>query len=241
MKKNVYKTLAAAFAVALVVSSPATSITSQAYGFNADAHDDTDRGIMPDDYWASVSGTSSSTSSSSIESSQPATAPASTPAPAPKVEESGSVNSGSSSNGGSSNSGSSNSSSSNSGSSIASASVYEGSVISVEGYEKARHVKNAGAGTYQIWHMGINQYSFKVVCGESTMGYKDAGLAQLEDGRWTLNITTDASVDTTGWTIMGTKGDRTYLPKLGIMAISINGTVIVDLEEEAAAKAEAVK
>lgn len=216
MKKNVYKTLAAAFAVALVVSSPATSITSQAYGLNINAHDDTDYGERPSDYGKVDSGNSGSSSNS------------------------GSSNSGSSGSG-SYDSASSNSSSSNSGSSIASASVYEGSVISVEGYEKARHVKNAGAGTYQIWHMGINQYSFKVVCGESTVGYKDAGLAQLEDGRWALNITTGASVDTTGWTIKGTKGDRTYLPKLGIMAISINGTVIVDLEEEAAAKAEAAK
>lgn len=105
MKKNIYKLLATAFAVALVASAPATSLTAHAIwtdgngswydedgnlvglGFNQNANDSKandskDRGAMPDDYWSSQESSSSSSSSSSESAPEPAPAPAE-PAPAP--------------------------------------------------------------------------------------------------------------------------------------------------------------
>lgn len=101
MKKNIYKLLITAFAVAFAMSTPMASLTAHAIwtdgngswydddgnlvglGFNQNAHDDTDRGAMPDDYW---SGGGSSSSSSSSSESAPAPAPAPEPAPAPAPE-----------------------------------------------------------------------------------------------------------------------------------------------------------
>lgn len=72
MKKNIYKILAAAFALSLVMTSPVASITSHAtedgLGFNgADAiqEDQTSHGAMPDDYWSSNSSDSGSSNNSS--------------------------------------------------------------------------------------------------------------------------------------------------------------------------------
>ena len=102
MKKNIYKILATAFAATIVATAPVTSLTAHAIwtdgngswydddgnlvglGFNQNAHDDTDRGAMPDDYWSSQESSSSSSSSSS--ESAPAPAPAPEPAPAPAPE-----------------------------------------------------------------------------------------------------------------------------------------------------------
>lgn len=204
MKKNIYTILATAVALALIVASPVTSITSHALGFNPGAHDDTDYGRMPDDYWSWSSGSSSS------ESSQPASAPS----------------------GGSSDSSSSNSGSSDSGETSGgywSKQDPNDVVVNVPGVQKFRSVMNKDHTVYEVYHCGISRASFKVTDAEgNVVAFSTVTLEQGEDGLWYLNITLPADVDVTGLTVALTKGDLAYLAsELSVSGIQLNGAVML--------------
>ena len=70
MKKNIYKVLAASFALSLIMTSPVASITSHAaedgLGFNGEdaVQENQDKGAMPDDAWSKWDNVSSDNNSS---------------------------------------------------------------------------------------------------------------------------------------------------------------------------------
>lgn len=222
--KNIYKPLAATFALALIVASPATSITSQAYGLNMGAHDDTDYGERPSDYGKVDSGNSGST-----ESSQSASTPASTPAPAPKVEDSSSSSNDSNYGGGLGFNADAHDDTdygerpNNYGTAKNSNDV----TVNVPGVQKFRSVMNADHTVYQVYHMGISRASFKVVDAKgNTVAFKTVTLEQGDDELWYENITLAEGDKTKGLTVKVTKGDATYLSEnLGVSGIKLNGTV----------------
>ena len=217
MKKNIYRILAATFAMAIMVASPTATITTHALGFNADAHDDTDRGKRP--------------SSSDNESSESYTEP-STSSNSGSSDSSDSGSSSSSSNSGSSNSSDSgsSSSSSNSGSSTVSAPKNPNDVVvSVAGGQTFRNVMNADHTTYQVYHCGDSKVTFTVTDAKgNAVAYKTVKLEQGEDKLWYENITFADDVDVKDLTLNVTKGDATYLStELGVSGIKINGTVVL--------------
>lgn len=68
--------------------------------------------------------------------------------------------------------------------------------------------------------------------------YKGADIWKAADGRYFINVVTADGTDTTGYSVVTMKGNKNYLPKLGISGVAINGTVIVDVDAEAAAAAQ---
>lgn len=229
--KKLYKVLATASALALVVASPATAITSQAFGFNADAtmHDgDSVRPADRDQTWSIADHGSSDSGSSN----------------------SGSSDSGSS-NSSSRDSGSSNNSSnhtetvyneageaqtvvvSDGGSSYVKPNYTPGSQTSA-GKQNFREVVNAGAGTYKVIHCGSEKMTFTLKDADGKAKAADSiALKTLADGRWAINFTVK---DATGCTI-GAPLDRTYMyDTLGVSCVTINDTVIIDIAAESAAK-----
>lgn len=208
MKKNIYKLLATAFAVALIAASPVTSITSHALGFNPGARDDTDYGYRPDDY-----GQNWSNNGGSTESGQPAP-------------------SGGSNNNGSGNNGSSNSGSSNSGETSGgywSKQDPNDVVVNVPGVQKFRSIMSKDHTVYEVYHCGISRASFRVTDAEgNVVAFSTVTLEQGEDGLWYLNITLPEGVDVEGLIVALTKGDLAYLAsELGISGIQLNGTVML--------------
>lgn len=225
MKKNIYKTLAATFALALVAASPATAITTHAagFGFNPHAHDYTDRGTMPDDYWTKLTDGSNDCSSSS---STP------TPAPTPKAEDSGSGNSGSSCGSGSgfNNDAHDDTNRGEMPSDYWSTMSNPNDVtVSVTGGQKFRSVMNVDHTVYQIYHCGISRVSFTVTDAKgNAIAFDTVTLEQSEDGLWYESITLAEGIDTKGLTVTATKGDASYLTtNLGVSGIKLNGTVML--------------
>lgn len=229
MKKNIYRILATAFAMALMVASPTTAITSHAYGFNPDAHDDTDYGMRPSGGGSSDSGSSSSSSDSGSHSS-------------------GSSDSGSSYSSGSSDSGSSDSGSSYGGGFGFNADAHDDTdygvrpstnsandvTVNVTGGQKFRSVMNADHTVYQVYHCGISRATFVVADDKgNTVAFKNVALEQGEDNLWYLNIKFADGVDTKGYVVGVTKGDATYLKtELGVSGLKINGTVVLSTVPE---------
>lgn len=201
MKKNVYKILAAAFAMAIMVASPATTLTTHAQGLNADAYDDTDYGKRP--------------SSSSSESSTPSEPSTSYSEPSVSYSEPSS-----SSNSGSSNSGSS---------TVAAPKNPNDVIVRVAGGQTFRNVMNADHTTYQVYHCGNSKVTFTVTDAKgNAVAYKTVKLEQGEDKLWYENITFADNVDVKDLTLNVTKGDATYLStELGVSGIKINGTVVL--------------
>ena len=216
MKKNTYKILASAFALGLFVTSPATSITTHALGFNADAqeHYDGDDEVSVWENWSDSSSSSSDSGSSSSSDS-------------------------SSSHESSSNSGSHDSGSSNSGSGYSGVSSDNGSAapapVSVphsfttnsgDG-QTFRIVENAAHTSYQVMHCGNTIAVIAVADADgNTVAYKTVAVEQGEDNLWYLNITLADGIDATGYTVKVSKGDVTYLSTtLGVSGIKINGAL----------------
>lgn len=140
-------------------------------------------------------------------------------------------------------SGNSGSSSSNTDSiqSAATAKISRGNngTLTVPGYETARHSSKATAGTYTVMHKGIEVTVFQLADENgNTVGYKEASVGAMADGRYALNITLLDNADASKVSLTVFKGDAAYLPTLGIMAVTVNGTVVKDMqaEMEAAAK-----
>lgn len=227
MKKNIYRILATAFAMAIMVTSPATTLTTHAVGLNANAGSDgVDRGERPADY-----GHSSSESSTPSEPSTPSKPSTSYSEPSVSYSEPSS----------SSNSGSSNSGSSNSGSSTVAAPKNPNDVIvRVAGGQAFRNVMNADHTTYQVYHCGNSKVTFTVTDAKgNAVAYKTVTLEQGEDKLWYENITFADDVDVKGLTLNVTKGDATYLStELGVSGIKINGTVVLSTVPAETAKTD---
>ena len=232
MKKRL---LATTFALALVIASPVTSVTTHAadgLGWNVNAHDDTNYGERPSAYWSNGSSTSSGSGSSSSSSSS-----------------SRSSNSSSSSS-------SSHSDASGSGSDSGSVSyVYsEDGEMHVEysapepvgdanwaavnansndtkataGKEAFRSVMSGDHKAYDIYHKGVSVATF-IVAGEDgkAVQYNNVTVKAGDDGLYYAEITMPAGVDTTGMTVALTKGDASYLSiTLGITGIKLNGEIV---------------
>ena len=229
MKNNMYKVLAAACAMAVVVASPAMTMTTHAQGFNIDAGEDHGGDVtVDDDYWSNQSWIEDSGNDSSS-SSEPSydeptfeepSAPSYEAPCAPSYEApSYSDNSVSNSNASVSNS--------NGGTATAPKAARNANsmTVNVEGGQKFKIVMNADHTAYQVYHCGINRATFNVADKEgNAVAFSTVALEKGEDGLWYANIKFAEGVDTTGFTVSATAGDATYLyTELGVSGIKVNG------------------
>lgn len=118
-----------------------------------------------------------------------------------------------------------------------------GGTTGVTGKEQFRALAKSGAGTYKVTHKGnvIATFSLQDKDGNAA-SCTAVALKQRTDGKWAIDFqvtektaeTTNAA-DTTGFTV-GAPLDRTYMyDTLGVSYITINDTVIIDIEAESAA------
>ncbi len=226
--KKLYKLLAAAFALTLIVMSPAAAIESHAQGFTGFDGGFTDNGdgAMPDDYWNSSSDSGSSDSGSSY----------SEPSSSEPSYDSGSSDSGSSDSG-SGESYSAPSGDSGNGGGAASAPTglaTKGNTKTIEGYETFRQVNKAKDGRVAIYHCGIEQYTAQLMDADgNAVAFKYANLYQdTETGKFYLNLVTEDGVDTAGYTVGTWKGSIDYLPELGLNGVTLNGVVVAEPAEK---------
>ena len=221
MKNNMYKVLAAACAMAVVVASPAMTMTTHAHGFNINAGEDNGGNVTVDDnYWDNYWSDSSSSNDGGSSSSEPSyDEPTFEEPSAPSEAPSYSDNSASGSNVSSSNS--------NGGAATAprAAGNANSKTVNVEGGQKFKIVMNADHTAYQVYHCGINRATFKVADKEgNAVAFSTIALEKGEDGLWYANIKFAEGVDTTGFTVSATAGDATYLyTELGVSGIKVNG------------------
>ncbi|GFI61361.1 hypothetical protein IMSAG049_00519 [Clostridiales bacterium] len=221
MKNNMYKVLAAACAMAVVVASPAMTMTTHAHGFNINAGEDNGGNVTVDDnYWDNYWSDSSSSNDGGSSSSEPSyDEPTFEEPSAPSEAPSYSDNSASGSNVSSSNS--------NGGAATAprAAGNANSKTVNVEGGQKFKIVMNADHTAYQVYHCGINRATFNVADKEgNAVAFSTVALEKGEDGLWYANIKFAEGVDTTGFTVSATAGDATYLyTELGVSGIKVNG------------------
>lgn len=108
-----------------------------------------------------------------------------------------------------------------------------GTTAGVTGKETFRALAKAGGGTYKVTHKGVEIATFTLMDSEkNAVSCSKVALKQREDGKWAVNYEV---ADATGLTV-GAPLDRTYMYNtLGVSYITINDTVIIDIEAEAAA------
>ena len=227
MKNNMYKVLAAACAMAVVVASPAMTMTTHAHGFNIDAgHDNGGDVTVDDDYWNNQSWVEDS-SNNSGSSNEPSYNEPTFEEPSAPSYEAPSYSDSSTSGSNASSSNSSASSSSNGGTATApkAAGNANSKTVNVEGGQKFKIVMNADHTAYQVYHCGINRATFKVADKEgNAVAFSTVALEKGEDGLWYANIKFAEGVDTTGFTVSATAGDAAYLStELGVSGIKVNG------------------
>lgn len=109
--------------------------------------------------------------------------------------------------------------------------------VTVPGYETFAQNGSASSGTYKVTHCGDVKAVLQLKDAKgNAAAWKSMVLAPMEDGRYALAITTDDAK--ASYTMDTDKGDATYLVKLGVMAVTVNGTVVRDLAAEAEAAAK---
>lgn len=228
--KKFYKVFAAVLAIGLIAGTPAASLTThaQGMGFNPNAHDDTDYGEMPSDYWETrdpSTGEKKSNESSSNQSQNDQTASA------PNVDAGISGSSGGN--------GSVNESGGMGFNPDAHDDTDYGEMpddywtkndpndvpTKVEGGQTFRSVMNGDHTVYEVYHCGVSVATFIVTDAEGNrVAFKNVALEKGEDGLWYLNITFAEGVDVTGYVVSLTKGDLFYLAEqLGVSGLMING------------------
>ena len=101
------------------------------------------------------------------------------------------------------------------------------------GKETFRAVAKAGAGTYKVTHKGVEIATFNLMnADKKAVSCTAVALKQREDKKYAIDFQVD---DATGLTV-GAPLDRTYMySTLGISYVTINDTVIIDIEAEVAA------
>lgn len=110
-----------------------------------------------------------------------------------------------------------------------------GSATSVTGKETFRAVAKAGDGTYRVIHKGVDVATFHLMKTDKTaVSCTKVALKQRDDGKWAINYEVADATDLT----VGAPLDRTYMYNtLGVSYVTINDTVIIDIEAEAQAAA----
>ena len=100
------------------------------------------------------------------------------------------------------------------------------------GKETFRAVAKAGAGTYKVTHKGVEIATFNLMDSDKkAVSCTAVTLKQREDKKYAIDFQVD---DATGLTV-GAPLDRTYMySTLGVSYVTINDTVIIDIEAEAA-------
>lgn len=154
---------------------------------------------------------------------------------------SGSGSSGESSGGGSSYSSDSGSYDAGSGSSEGSGATYSAPAPKVAGTEASagkesfKALAKPSAGTYKITHKGSITYEFRLMdADKKSVPCTKIALKKRDDKKWAIDFEVANSKDLT----IGAPVDRTYIyDVLGISYVSINDSIIIDVEAEAAAKA----
>lgn len=120
-----------------------------------------------------------------------------------------------------------------------------GSTTSVTGKETFRALAKSGSGTYKVTHKGVEIATFTLMdADKKAVPCTAVALKQREDGKWAINFQvtekyaeTTKDADTTGLTV-GAPLDRTYMYNtLGVSYVTINDTVVIDIEAEAQAAA----
>lgn len=119
-----------------------------------------------------------------------------------------------------------------------------GSTTGVTGKENFHALAKSGSGTYKVTHKGIDIATFTLMDAESKKAVPCTAvtLKQRTDGKWAIDFQitekyaeTTKAADTTGLTV-GAPIDRTYMYNtLGVSYVTINDTVVIDIEAEAAA------
>ena len=115
-----------------------------------------------------------------------------------------------------------------------------GSNTGVTGKEQFRALAKSGAGTYKVTHCGKEIATFHLMdADKNAVSCTAVALKQrTDDKKWAINYEV---ADATGLTV-GAPVDRTYMYKtLGVSYVTINDTVVIDIEAEAAAADEAAK
>ncbi len=104
------------------------------------------------------------------------------------------------------------------------------------GKETFRAVAKAGAGTYKVTHKGVEIATFNLMDSDKkAVSCTAVALKQREDKKYAIDFQVD---DATGLTV-GAPVDRTYMfSTLGVSYVTINDTVIIDIEAEVAAAAK---
>ena len=109
-----------------------------------------------------------------------------------------------------------------------------GSNTGVTGKEQFRALAKSGQGSYKVTHKGQTIATFWLTDaeGESVACTAVALKQRTDDKKWAINYEV---ADATGLTV-GAPVDRTYLYKtLGVSYVTINDTVVIDIEAEAQA------
>lgn len=103
------------------------------------------------------------------------------------------------------------------------------------GKEKFRAAANAGAGTYKVTHKGIEVATFKLMdADKKNVACTKVTLKQRDDKKYAIDFQV---ADAKGLTV-GAPLDRTYMYNtLGVSYVTINDTVVIDIEAEAQAAA----
>lgn len=113
----------------------------------------------------------------------------------------------------------------------------KGNTVTVPGKETFRQKSSSANGTYTVIHMGQEKYTLQLKdAAGNNVGFKGVGMYKADDGRYFINVVPNDGADTAGWSVITMKGDKAYLPKLGISGVALDGTVIVDVDAEAAAQ-----
>lgn len=102
------------------------------------------------------------------------------------------------------------------------------------GKESFKALAKPAAGTYKITHKGSITYEFRLMdADKKSVPCTKIALKKRDDKKWAIDFEVANSKDLT----IGASVDRTYIyDVLGISYVSINDTVIIDVEAEAAAK-----
>lgn len=103
------------------------------------------------------------------------------------------------------------------------------------GKQEFRAVASVANGTYKVIHCGTEKMTFTLKGADGKAAACDGvALKKRDDGKYAINYTVK---DAKGMTV-GAPLDRTYMcDTLGVSYVTINDTVIIDIEAEAAAKA----
>lgn len=103
------------------------------------------------------------------------------------------------------------------------------------GKESFKALAKPAAGTYKVTHKGTEIATFRLMDAEKkSVACTKVSLKKRDDGKYAIDFEV---ADAKGLTI-GAPVDRTYMyTTLGVSYLSINDTIIADIEAEAAAKA----